>query len=193
MSASCKRTLVDDVSLLFDTFPLAYVEQHHQLPNDKWSSDIECEQRPSPGEQSCKMYLTFCPAFCSVITVEEDLPQVEKLSLSVMPYNCHLQSMYEEPQVLMKDFVNVLCTEGTDEPDERRTKQLKRGLVERVEQTITPMQLSDKARMREGCMPKCIVVHGAPGSRKIMFSWESQKEILTTSMLGNEAIVRTVD
>ena len=93
----------------------------------------------------------------------------------------------------MKDFVNVLCTEGTDEPDERRTKQLKRGLVERVEETITPMQLSDKARMREGCMPKCIVVHGAPGSRKIMFSWESQKEILTTSMLGNEAIVRTVD
>ena len=33
----------------------AYMEQHHQLPDDEWSSDTECEQKPldeGSGEQN---------------------------------------------------------------------------------------------------------------------------------------------
>ena len=76
------------------------------------------------------------------------------------------------PPVLMKDFVNVLCIESTDEPDKNVTKQLVRGHVEKVKKTRTPIQLSDIASMRDGSRPKCIVVQGAPGSGKTMFSWE---------------------
>ena len=69
--------------------------------------------------------LDMCPAFCSVITAKEDLPQVENLSIAVKRHSSYLKKLYKEregmhlkwPPVLMKDFVNVLCIESTDEPD----------------------------------------------------------------------------
>ena len=43
---------LNDILLLFVTFPSAYVEWHCQLPNDEWNSDTEYEQKPiSPGEE----------------------------------------------------------------------------------------------------------------------------------------------
>ena len=121
------------------------MEQHHQLPNDEWSSDTECEP-----------------------------------SIAVKRHSSYLKELYKEregmslkwPSVLMKDFVNVLCIESTDDPDRKVTKQLVHGHVAKVERTRTPIQLRDLARIRDGSKPKCIVVQGAPGSGKTMFSWE---------------------
>ena len=41
------------IFVFFLPFPLAYVEQHHQLPNNEWSGDTECQQPfcdEGPGE-----------------------------------------------------------------------------------------------------------------------------------------------
>ena len=64
--------------------------------------------------------LDMSPAFCSVITAKDDLPQVENLSIAVKRHSCYLKKLYKErkgmslkwPPVLMKDFVNVLCIES---------------------------------------------------------------------------------
>ena len=124
--------------------------------------------------------LDMCPVFCSVITAKEDLPQVETISTAVKRHSCYLKELYKErermhlkwPLVLMTEFVNVLCIESTDEPDRNVTKQLVRGHIEKVKKTRTLIQLSDIVSTRDGCRPKCIVVQGAPGSGKTMFSWE---------------------
>ena len=124
--------------------------------------------------------LNLCQASCSVITAKEDQPQVGSLSMTVKRHSRHLKELYMEregmhlkwPPVLMKEFVNVLCIESTDEPDRNVTKQLVRGDVEKVKKTRTPIQLSDIASTRDSRRPKCIVVQGAPGSGKTMFSWE---------------------
>ena len=50
---------------------------------------------------------------------------------------------FKWPPVLMKDFVNVLCIESTDERDEKRIKQLVHGHVEKVKETRNPIKLSD--------------------------------------------------
>ena len=118
--------------------------------------------------------------FSSVITANEDLPQVQNLSIAVKRHSRYLKELYKEregmllkwPPVLMKDFVNVLCIEHTDEPEKNVTKHLIHGNIEKVRKTRTPIQLSDIASTRDGSRPKCIVVQGAPGSGKTMFSWE---------------------
>ena len=71
----------------------------------------------------------------------------------------------------MKDFVNILCIESTNEPDEKTTEQLVRGDIEKVKKTRTSIKLSDIVSMPDGSRPKCILVQGAPGSGKTMFSW----------------------
>ena len=76
------------------------------------------------------------------------------------------------PPVLMKDFVNVLCIESTNEPEVKTTERSVRGHVEKVKKTRTPIKLSDIANMKDGSRPKCILVQGATGSGKTMFSWE---------------------
>ena len=67
--------------------------------------------------------LDMCPTFGSVITAKEGLAQVEKLPIPVKRHSCYLKKLYMEregmslkwPPVLVKDFVNVLCIETTDE------------------------------------------------------------------------------
>ena len=124
--------------------------------------------------------VNMCPAFCFVITAIQDVTQVDNLPIAVKHHSCYLKDLYKEregmrlkwPPVLMKDFVNVLCIESTEERDEKRAKQLLYGHVEKVRKAKTQIQLSDIANMRDGSRPKCIVVQGAPGSGKTMFSWE---------------------
>ena len=121
-----------------------------------------------------------CPAFCSVITVKEELPQAENLSIAVKRHSCYLKKLYKKrqgmslkwPPVFMKEFVNVLCIESTDEPDKDVTKPLVHGHVEKVRKTRTPIELGEIASTKDGSRPECIVVQGAPGSGKTMFSWE---------------------
>ena len=92
-------------------------------------------------------------------------------------YNCYLKELYKEregmqlkwPPVLMKDYVNVLCIESTNEPDKDVTMQLLHGDIEKVKKTRTPINLSDIASTKDSSRPKCIVVQGAPGSGKTCF------------------------
>ena len=76
------------------------------------------------------------------------------------------------PPVLMKDFVNLLCIESRKNQDEETTKLIVHGDIDKVEETRTPIHLSDLAPKKDGVMPSCILVQGAPGSGKTMFSWE---------------------
>ena len=116
----------------------------------------------------------------SCTPVQEDLLQAGSLSRAVKRHIHYLKQLYKEregmclkwPPVLMKDFVNVLCTESTKDPDEKMTKRLVRGDLEKVKKTRTPIELTDIANMKDGSRPKCILVQGAPGSGKTMFSWE---------------------
>ena len=47
-----------------------------------------------------------------------------------------------------------------------------RGYVNKVEEARNVVQLSDLAPMKNGELSNCILVQGAPGSWKAMFSWE---------------------
>ena len=47
-----------------------------------------------------------------------------------------------------------------------------RGDIDYVEGTKTKMTFADLANLKDGSQPQCIVVEGAPGSGKTMFSWE---------------------
>ena len=80
------------------------------------------------------------------------------------------------PPVLMKDFVNLLCIESSNQQDLKTTEEMVRGRIDEVEKARTKVELSDLAPMKNGEMSNCILVQGAPGSGKTVFSWEvSQK------------------
>ena len=76
------------------------------------------------------------------------------------------------PAVLMKDFVNLFCIESSNEQDESMTEEIVLGHIDEVEKTRTAVQLGDLAPKKNGEMSNCILVQGAPGSGKTMFSWE---------------------
>ena len=92
--------------------------------------------------------LDMCSVLCSFITAKEDLSQVKNISIAVKRHSCYLKKLYKEhegmrlkwPPVLVKDFVNILCIESTDERDEKRIKQPVCGHIEKVKETRIPIQ-----------------------------------------------------
>ena len=126
--------------------------------------------------------LDMCLVICSVFTAKEVLPQVENLSITVKCHSfCHLKELYKDregmrlkwPPVIMKEFVNVLCVESTNEPGRNVTEKLVRGHIEKVKKkTRTLIQLREIDNTGNSCRLKCIVVQGATGAGKTMFSWE---------------------
>ena len=76
------------------------------------------------------------------------------------------------PRVLMKDFVNLLCVESNNEEDERMREEVMLGHVDKVKKARKTVQLNDLAPVTNSEMSNCILVQGAPGSGKTMFSWE---------------------
>ena len=76
------------------------------------------------------------------------------------------------PPVLMTAFVNLLCIDGHSKQDEQLIKEMVRGHIDKVEKARRRVELEDLAPMKYGEPSNCILVQGAPGSGKTMFSWE---------------------
>ena len=134
---------------------------------------------------------------CFVTSDDEYLPQIENLSRKVKHHRSFLKKLYKErqgmrlkwPPVIMMDFVNVFSIEWTNEADEEVTAHLVRGHLEKVRKTRTPIKLSNIASMKDGSRPKCIIVQGAPGSGKTMFSWELCRRWGRGELLGQYPLV----
>ena len=75
----------------------------------------------------------------------------------------------------MTDFINLLWINkaGVAKKEERvMYEHIIQGDIDYVEGTKTKMTFADLANLKDGKHPQCIVVEGAPGSGKTMFSWE---------------------
>ena len=115
------------------------------------------------------------------MTVTQDPPSVlEKMSPAVLSYSHYLKDLYKRregmslqwPKVLMKDFVNLYCIESEKKQDEKALEQMVCGQIDELQQSMTPIDITDIAAVKDGVFPSCILVQGAPGSGKTMFSWE---------------------
>ena len=79
------------------------------------------------------------------------------------------------PPIQMTDFINLLWINkaGVAKKEERvMYEHIIKGHIDYVEGTKTKMTFADLANLKDGSQPQCIVVEGAPGSGKTMFSWE---------------------
>ena len=90
------------------------------------------------------------------------------------------------PPVQMTAFINLLWINkaGVTRKEVRvMNEHFARGNIDFVEGTKTKMTFADLANLKDGRQPQCIVVEGAPGSGKTMFSLEvcsrwAKREIL---------------
>ena len=156
------------------------MEQHHQLPSDEWSSDIENEQKlSSPGE--CPYYnhhVSVSLSFLFVIVATQQ--PLANIPPAMEHHSQYLKDLYKRrsgmslkwPPVLMTDFVNLLCIDGYRQQDEQLMKQMVCGHIDEVENVRRTVKLEDLAPVKNGEPSNCILVQGAPGSGKTMFSWE---------------------
>ena len=74
-----------------------------------------------------------------------------------------------------EDYINLLWidkTRFTQGESNVMYEHIIRGHIDYVEGTKTKMTFADLANLKDGRQPQCIVVEGAPGSGKTMFSWE---------------------
>ena len=105
-------------------------------------------------------------------------------SPKVLSYANYLREIYLKqihkrypkwPPVQMTDFINLLWINkaGVAKKEERvMYEHIIKGNIDYVEGTKTKMTFADLASLKDGKQPQCIVVEGAPGSGKTMFSWE---------------------
>ena len=98
-------------------------------------------------------------------------------------YQVYLREIYKSrqgmelkwPPVLMKNFINLLCIskKGVALPQAwSMTEAAVHGHVSQVGEENKAMQFDDIGHMKDGSTPRCILVQGAAGSGKTMFSWE---------------------
>ena len=102
----------------------------------------------------------------------------------IQAYFNYLQTIYlrklhrtdpKWPPVRMNDYIDLLWidkTKVTQEESNVMYEHIIRGYMNYVEGTKTKMTFADLANRKNGKQPQCIVVEGAPGSGKTMFSWE---------------------
>ena len=106
------------------------------------------------------------------------------LPQSVQSYAKYLMKLYlreihkrypKWPPVLMNDYINLLWIDKagfTQGESNVMYEHIIRGDIDYVEGCKTKMTFADLANLKDGRQPQCIVVEGAPGSGKTMFSWE---------------------
>ena len=106
------------------------------------------------------------------------------LPQSVQSYAKYLREIYlrkihkrypKWPPVLMNAYINLLWIDKagvTQGESNVLYKHIIRGDIDYVEGTKTKMTIADLANLKDGRQSQCIVVEGAPGSGKTMFSWE---------------------
>ena len=102
----------------------------------------------------------------------------------VQAYFNYLQTIYlrelhktdpKWPPVQMNEYINLLWINKAGVfPHEGRVinEHIIQGDIDYVEGYKTKMTFADLANLKDGRQPQCIVVEGAPGSGKTMFSWE---------------------
>ena len=105
-------------------------------------------------------------------------------SPKVLSYANYLREIYlrdvhkrypKWPPVQMTAFINLLWINkaGVTRKEVRvMNERIIKGHIDYVEGTKTKMTFADLANLKDGRQPQCIVVEGAPGSGKTMFSWE---------------------
>ena len=105
-------------------------------------------------------------------------------SPKVLSYDNYLREIYlrdvhkrypKWPPVQMTAFINLLWINkaGVTRKEVRvMNERIIKGHIDYVEGTKTKMTFADLANLKDGRQPQCIVVEGAPGSGKTMFSWE---------------------
>ena len=101
---------------------------------------------------------------------------------NVQPYANYLRDIYKKqthkryqkwPLVEMTAFIDLLWINKVTKKERRVMYQHTiRGQIDYVERTKTKMTFADLANLKDASQPQCIVVEGAPGSGKTMFSWE---------------------
>ena len=106
------------------------------------------------------------------------------LPQSVQSYAKYLRKLYlreihkrypKWPPVLMNAFINLLWIDKTGftiGESNVMYEHIIQGDIDYVEGSKTKMTFADLANLKDGRQPQCIVVEGAPGSGKTMFSWE---------------------
>ena len=112
------------------------------------------------------------------------LGKITVLPQSVQSYAKYLREIYlrmihkrypKWPPVLMNAFINLLWidkTRFTQGESNVMYEHIIEGDIDYIEGTKTKMTFADLANLKDGRQPQCIVVEGAPGSGKTMFSWE---------------------
>ena len=112
------------------------------------------------------------------------LGKITVLPQSVQSYAKYLKKLYLQkkhkkypkwPLVQMTPFINLLWINkaGVTRKEERvMNERIIKGDIDYVKGTKTKMTFADLANLKDGGQPQCIVVEGAPGSGKTMFSWE---------------------
>ena len=122
------------------------------------------------------IFIYFC--FHNLLGKKTVFPQ------SVQSYTKYLVKLYlreihkrypKWPPVLMIDYVDLLWidkTKVTQGESNVMCDHIIQGDMNFVEGTKTKMTFADLANLKDGRQSQCIVVEGAPGSGKTMFSWE---------------------
>ena len=112
------------------------------------------------------------------------LGKITVLPHSVNSYAKYLRKLYlreihkrypKWPPVLMNAYINLLWIDKTGftiGESDVMYQHIIRGDIDYVEGTKTKMTFADLANLKGGRQSQCIVVEGAPGSGKTMFSWE---------------------
>ena len=77
------------------------------------------------------------------------------------------------PPVRMNEYINLLWINKAGMYEgEVINEHIIQGDIDYVKGIKTKMTFTDLANLKDGKQPQCIVVEGAPGSGKTMFSWE---------------------
>ena len=112
------------------------------------------------------------------------LGKITVLPQSVQSYAKYLSKLYlreihkrysKWPPMLMNAYINLLWIDKTSftiGESDVMYQHIIQGGIDYVEGSKTKMTFADLANLKDGRQPQCIVVVGAPGSGKTMFSWE---------------------